>query len=162
MGERKGGRWRSKEVREKHTCCWQKCRDKSECLWNVLSLLFALLPPTFYVCVCFFFFSSGALGWCQETAPASWALCCTSSAAVRAHTDVRFSIHLPSKVDQYQRYHFLSLLILGQTLCGNPDYFGSVKQEKKTEKGGRERERERGWNLCDCDSSKDSGASLVK
>lgn len=57
---------------------------------------------------------------------------------VLVHSEVRFSIHLLSKVDRYQRYHFLSLLISGQTLCGNPDYFGRVKQEKR-KKGGKKK-----------------------
>lgn len=57
--------------------------------------------------------------------------------AILVHTEVRFSIYLLSKVDLYQRYHLLSLLISGQTLCGNPDYFGIVKQEKKEKKGER-------------------------
>lgn len=75
---------------------------------------------------------------------------------------MRFSIHLPSKVDRYQRYHFLSLLISGQTLCGNPDYFGSVKQEEEEEEKIEERGREESETCVTVTAEKTVGPALLR
>ena len=55
----------------------------------------------------------------------------------RARTYEQFSVQLLSNVDQYHHYHFLSVHVLGQTLCGNPDYFGAVTHERRGK--GREK-----------------------
>lgn len=44
-----------------------------------------------------------------------------------------------SKVDQHQHHDFLSLLISGQTLCGNPDYFGMRGERKMRLKEGQKK-----------------------
>lgn len=159
-GERIEVRWRSVEVKEKHTCCWQNCRVKCECLWNVLSLLLLSSLPLF--CVWFFFLPPRVLLDGAKKLPRPPELCVAHQVRPSERT---LMCDFPSTCRPkwigtnaiiFCHYSFWA------RHCAEIQTILAVwsKKKKNTQKTGRERERE--WNLCDCDSSKDSWASLVK
>ena len=155
--------WRRNEVTEKHTCCWQNCSVRSECLSIVPSpLSLPSLPLLGCVCVCV----CVCVGVCvlffaflvQETTPA-WpsSVLHIKCGCPSAHWCAIFH-PLTVQSGSVPALSFSVITHFRPDIVWKSRLFWQCEARKEVEK--REGERER--NVCGCDSSKTIGPVLLR
>lgn len=161
-GERKERRWRSEEVKEKHTVAVDKTAGLN---MNVCEMLSLLLLSSFLLCVCvcgFFFFLLG----CSWTMPRNCPGLLSSVLHIKcgrpsAHWCAIFH-PLAVQSGSVPALSFSVITHFGPDIVRKSRLFWQCEARRRRRRKNRGKRERREWNLCDCDSRKDSWAGLVK